>query len=124
MKKTLFTFPIEVVKAIKDFAEKRSVEIQKKIRSLSREDPFADSDRLIDNAASDTEVKEQIDHERNEAIKNELLKQLAEINAAIKRIDSHQYGFCEHCGKLIPTERLEVNPFARLCVNCEKKKEK
>ena len=43
---------------------------------------------------------------------------LAEIDAALARIDAGTYGSCEACGLAIARERLEVILQARLCVTC------
>lgn len=43
---------------------------------------------------------------------------LAEIEAAITRIEDGDYGICEVCGRAIPGERLEARPTARRCVAC------
>lgn len=56
---------------------------------------------------------------------------LEEINAALKRIDDGTYGLCEGCVKegkppsraAIPKARLRAIPFARNCVECERKRE-
>ncbi|MBI4999870.1 hypothetical protein HZB97_03835, partial [Candidatus Gottesmanbacteria bacterium] len=63
----MFRFPINILKPIEDYLKKQKVDTEKKITSLEKEDPFVDTDRLIDNAAVDTEVKEQVGHERIEA---------------------------------------------------------
>lgn len=44
---------------------------------------------------------------------------LQNIKNALKRIDDGSYGSCAHCGAEIPAERLEVLPYARLCIKCE-----
>lgn len=49
---------------------------------------------------------------------------LYEIQEALKRLDSGQYGICEMCEKPIPRERLEVLPFARRCIQCQSQVEK
>lgn len=49
---------------------------------------------------------------------------LYEIQEALKRLDSGQYGVCEMCEKPIPRERLEVVPFARRCIQCQSQVEK
>jgi DnaK suppressor protein len=41
---------------------------------------------------------------------------LAEIDAALKRIDEGTYGMCEKCGDEIAAGRLEVHPWASLCI--------
>ena len=43
---------------------------------------------------------------------------VADIDDAIARMDAATYGRCESCGAPIPLERLEVMPYARLCVSC------
>jgi DnaK suppressor protein len=48
---------------------------------------------------------------------------LAEIDAALKRIEAGTYGKCEACGKEIPVERLEVYPWASLCIDDARKAE-
>lgn len=41
---------------------------------------------------------------------------LAEVDAALTRLDAGTYGICEVCGRPIPGERLEARPAARCCV--------
>lgn len=48
---------------------------------------------------------------------------LAEINAALRRLDAGEYGVCEDCGGSIPLERLEVLPTSRLCMPCQARSE-
>lgn len=44
---------------------------------------------------------------------------LAEIDAAIDRLDAGTYGVCENCGQPISTGRLDARPVARMCIGCE-----
>ncbi len=119
-----FKFPINILRPIEEHLKKQKVATEKKMVELSSEDPFEDTDRLIDNASIDTEVKEQIGHERIEAIKLELSRNLVRIRKALTKIKIGKYGICERCGKMIDTDRLAVMPTAELCLDCEKKKEK
>ena len=43
---------------------------------------------------------------------------LAEVDAALARLDAGAYGTCEVCGEPIPEARLEARPTARHCVGC------
>ncbi|WP_378145071.1 TraR/DksA family transcriptional regulator [Cnuibacter sp. UC19_7] len=43
---------------------------------------------------------------------------LADIDAALLRVDDGTYGLCATCGHPIPLERLEVRPTATQCVPC------
>jgi DnaK suppressor protein len=43
---------------------------------------------------------------------------LAKVRYALDRIRRRQFGICEDCGAAIPTERLDVLPYATTCVKC------
>jgi DnaK suppressor protein len=43
---------------------------------------------------------------------------LAEVDAALDRLEEGTYGTCERCGQPIPAGRLEARPTARWCVGC------
>ena len=45
-------------------------------------------------------------------------RHLAEIDAALTRLEAGSYGICEHCGAPIAEGRLEARPAARLCITC------
>ena len=48
---------------------------------------------------------------------------LAEVDAALKRIDDGTYGTCANCSKQIAPERLEAYPWASLCIDCARQAE-
>lgn len=48
---------------------------------------------------------------------------IAEVTAALARIDGGNYGACADCGTAIPAERLEVMPATRYCVACRQRNE-
>jgi DnaK suppressor protein len=43
---------------------------------------------------------------------------LAEIEAALGRIDTARYGICQHCGRLLPESWLTASPQSRYCPDC------
>ncbi len=43
---------------------------------------------------------------------------IAEVDDALRRVDTATYGVCERCGRPIPEQRLAARPFARCCVAC------
>ena len=47
---------------------------------------------------------------------------LAEVDAAVVRLDAGTYGVCERCGRRIAAGRLEARPTARLCIECASKR--
>jgi RNA polymerase-binding transcription factor DksA len=46
------------------------------------------------------------------------------ISQAIKRIKDKTFGLCELCGCHINDERLNIIPYAKVCVQCQTKEEK
>jgi len=40
------------------------------------------------------------------------------IDAALRRLDSGDYGYCVECGEEIAEKRLQVDPAAPFCINC------
>lgn len=55
---------------------------------------------------------------KNLALKRHLERLLAQIEAAVRRIEQGVYGMCERCGQAINPERLEALPYATTCLNC------
>jgi DnaK suppressor protein len=49
---------------------------------------------------------------------------LAEIDAALARIEKGTFGTCERCGNPIGAERLEALPWATLCIEDKRKQER
>ena len=45
------------------------------------------------------------------------------IEDSLTRIDGRKYGQCESCLKVIPKVRLKAIPYARYCIDCQKKRE-
>ena len=43
---------------------------------------------------------------------------LADVEAAIQRLEAGTFGICEKCGQPIAQARLEVRPAARTCIGC------
>lgn len=51
-------------------------------------------------------------------------ERLQQIDNALARILQGTYGLCLKCGKEIPKARLEVLPYAFLCINCKTQEER
>jgi RNA polymerase-binding protein DksA len=68
-------------------------------------------------AAAATQVFEQ---QRDLALRDRNAAHLAEIEAAIARLDAGTYGRCARCGEPIAPERLEALPWAAHCIDCQR----
>jgi RNA polymerase-binding transcription factor DksA len=47
------------------------------------------------------------------------IDEMAEVEAALGRLDAGVYGDCVDCGEPIPVQRLLVQPAARRCAGCQ-----
>jgi DnaK suppressor protein len=81
-----------------------------KVDSVHCPDP---SDRATQEADIGIELRTR-DRER---------KLLNKIDKTLRKIDDHEYGFCESCGVEIGIQRLEARPTADLCVDCKTREE-
>ena len=48
---------------------------------------------------------------------------LAEIDDALGRLDTGQFNVCEECHMEIGLRRLEIRPWSRLCIKCQRQLE-
>ena len=71
--------------------------------------PNADNDQAFRDGC-EMIYKQLVDELRRQGLKA--------IEAALKRIDGDEYGWCEHCGEEIAMGRLELDPTAARCVDC------
>jgi len=51
-------------------------------------------------------------------------ERLIDIEEALKKLKDGTYGICEECKAKIPPQRLEMVPFARLCRECQERKDR
>jgi RNA polymerase-binding transcription factor DksA len=52
-----------------------------------------------------------------EALVGSLRESLTDVEHALEKFDSGQFGLCETCGAAIPPARLEAKPAARYCID-------
>jgi len=45
-------------------------------------------------------------------------RELSQVELALKKMKSGEYGICENCENPIREARLHALPWARLCINC------
>jgi RNA polymerase-binding protein DksA len=73
-----------------------------------------DRDDLAHNFAS---------RERRLALRDVEKVQVVQIEKALERIANGTYGICVNCGEVIAPERLEIIPYAALCVRCQQEQD-
>jgi DnaK suppressor protein len=73
---------------------------------------------LYDRASKETDAL--VDFRKKERYK----KLISKIDAAIRRIDSKDYGYCEVSGKPIGLKRLEARPIATMTIEAQEDHER
>jgi RNA polymerase-binding protein DksA len=68
-------------------------------------------------AAAASQVFEQ---QRDLALRDRNQHHLAEVEAALARLDAGTYGTCVSCGHPVAPERLEALPWAAHCIGCQR----
>jgi RNA polymerase-binding transcription factor DksA len=53
-----------------------------------------------------------------DALTHDMRERIAEVDAALARIDAGTYGTCTRCHRPVPAERLQALPTASTCVAC------
>ena len=57
-------------------------------------------------------------HAMSIAVKRRREVQIVRIDAALRRLDEGEFGYCMECGDEIQTPRLTLDPTFVLCVGC------
>jgi RNA polymerase-binding protein DksA len=52
------------------------------------------------------------------ALEHEAMEEVAEIKAALQRLEAGNYGICVGCGEDIGKERLNARPWSSECLDC------
>jgi DnaK suppressor protein len=96
--------------------EELIAESQETINNL-KEENWREPD-LSDRASLETEAGVEL------RTRNRYLKLIGKIDAALKRIDDGEYGFCEETGDPIGLKRLEARPIATMTIEAQERHEK
>jgi RNA polymerase-binding protein DksA len=102
--------------------------VESAIASLRESHPGPLVDELEETPASDNHLGDTatatLGREIDYTLGENSGQVLAEINAALRRIEDGTYGTCRVCGKEIASERLEAHPWASLCIDDARKAER
>lgn len=99
-------------------AELRQVLETKKSELTARLERINANLRRGYEADSKERAKQLEDNEVVDALGNEAREELAKISAAIRRMESGEFGVCVECGLPINEGRLQVYPYADECIEC------
>ena len=97
-----------------------------------RESLLAERARLVDEIGEAIEAPDQMtygsqaaaasqvfEQQRDLALRDRAVQHLAQVEAAIARLEAGTYGRCLRCGTDIPAGRLDALPWAAHCIECQ-----
>jgi RNA polymerase-binding protein DksA len=101
--------------------------IQAALDNLHEENPGSLTDETGEDAVYDNHLADTAtvtyDRELDYTLEENAEHMLAEIDAALQRIDDGSFGRCTNCDKEIAPARLEARPWATLCIDCQRSRE-
>lgn len=101
--------------------------LQGAIENLRGDHPGSLEDETQELAIADNHLgdvaAETFDRELDEGLEEGAERQLAQVDAALKRIEDGTFGLCAADGQPIPIERLRAVPWATLCIDHQRRQE-
>ncbi len=103
---------------------------EKLLHDLERleEDMDTAQQELANEANKDDRIAEvaslAVGRELDMSLEENVRLVLERVEDALQAIKGGTYGICKSCGKPIASERLEAVPYAAMCVDCQRRREK
>jgi RNA polymerase-binding transcription factor DksA len=103
--------------------EDRRAQIVSDVSYMANEIRALGIDQDDENGALGNHIAEDgssvTESERIVVVSEDLQDILAQVNAALERMDEGTYGQCQRCGRSIAAARLEAFPYVAYCIECQ-----
>jgi DnaK suppressor protein len=96
-----------------DEARQRLLAERERLEALLSDQADAVADQQDFDASASDLAKDILDRELSQSELARARRELAEVNAALERVEDGTYGVSDVSGKPIPDERLRAVPYAR-----------
>lgn len=113
---------------IKKFQQELEAERDRLVAVIAEHEKEMEDARNSETAAdrsSDPENADagsmRLEYAKELSIERNAADLLHKVEHALRRIENGGYGICEVCGEAIPVARLEILPYATMCVTCASK---
>lgn len=90
-------------------------EVREGVRESRSIDPRVSEESDAATTSSVQEMALRLAHRR--------VRELADIDDALNKMDAGQYGICEECRGKIDHKRLQARPMVRCCIDCQRQRE-
>jgi len=116
----------ETIQQLKQKLELEKENLIKELESFAKKDKqnkdnWTTQAPMKDKGNIEEETEEAIELDNLISLEQNMEIRLKDVNLALEKIASENYGICEKCNKEIQQERLQVAPEARLCIYCNEK---
>lgn len=116
---SITTWTLEIPMTASTAARLRLLALREQLRDRLRR---LQADRGHEQQALSADFAEQAVERENDEVLDRLDEasraDLADVEAALERIEQGRYGLCEHCGSPIEAPRLQAMPQATRCTPC------
>jgi DnaK suppressor protein len=113
---------------LKERLKERKTEIENDVSFMSNEMRSIGIDQDDENGSVGNHIADDgsnvTEAERIVTVTEDLQYILAQVNAALERMDEGSYGVCMSCGRQINEERLEAFPYVAYCIECQSRIER
>ena len=113
-------------RALRSRLEEERARLTNAVQFLERENPGSLEDELGEVAAGNDNhlgdlATATYDRELDEGLEEGAQQTLGDLEVALRKMDDGTYGTCEVCGKQIAPERLAAIPWARFCIDDQRR---
>jgi RNA polymerase-binding transcription factor DksA len=91
--------------------------IEEEIRQKNQPPNFGRDPGGLNDSEEETDQADALTSQL--AIVQDLKNRLADIESALRKIESGRYGTCEKCGKEIGESILDIDPESHFCQDCK-----
>lgn len=95
----------------KQILTKEKERLEKKVKELKKYPEYGRNE--------DDNAQEMADYQSNLSLEEQVEFLIDKVEAALKAIENGTYGKCKKCKEMIEEGRLEVMPYAEVCVTCK-----
>jgi DnaK suppressor protein len=108
---------------LRGLLERRKVEIERDVSYMADEMRSIGIEQDDENGSLGNHIAEDgssvAEAERIVTVTEDFQDILAQVNAALERMNAGTYGVCLRCGKRIAAARLEAFPYVSYCIECQ-----
>lgn len=111
------------IRTLREQLEARRSEIENDMSFMSNEMRSIGIDQDDENGSLGNHIADDgsnvAEAERIVTVTEDFQFILAQVNAALERMNEGNYGICQRCGRPIGEERLEAFPYVAYCIECQ-----